>query len=342
VICLYVWERYTGQNMWAGRGDQPAKCGVLVTLYDPATGKSQELEGPKLGTPEAKAFLDPVFKEVRARLEKRGVLGRTMMGLNGDAWKPTQAISDMLKELMPGAKWVNNSHADTRGSSVNGIPVGCNTIVYVDLFPAPGGARADKGAKNGRYYGWLNPARSGCFPRSHGAATYNPLYHSASLGLHRTYGEAALLANQSGLGRLGADFWEVLAPPEKRTTGKRSETLNGRFPESCWNQLNMNTATEALLGPGPDGTVTTERFENLRECAQDCEARIRIERAIRDGKLPADVAGRCQEVLDARAMHLRAACIGMAMGWDWYEDAGSAGLRERLYAAAAEAAGAGK
>jgi hypothetical protein len=242
----------------------------------------------------------------------------------------------MFREIMPGVKWVNNSHADTRGGNTCGIPVGYNTSVYIDFFPPPGGARADKGAKGGRYYGWKY--KTDIFPRSHGPALDQPLYHSSTLAQHRAELEGALQANCSGIGRTGADFWEVLSPPPtgKRTTGKRSETIIGRYQETCWNQLNMNTSTEAFLAPGPEGAVSTERFENLREGAQLCEARILLERAILDGKLSGEPAKKCQEVLDERAWHLRSACAGNSWGWNWWAGA-SPGLDEQLFAAAAEA-----
>ena len=82
--------------------------------------------------------------------------------------------------------------------------------------------------------------------------------------------------------------------------GKRSSTIIARYPESDWDQLNMNCATEALLSPGPNGANSTERFELLREGAQDCEVRIAIERAILGGKLDAALANRCKQVLDER------------------------------------------
>ena len=81
-----------------------------------------------------------------------------------------------------------------------------------------------------------------------------------------------------GIGRVGADFWNVLATRNKTYGGGLN--LIARYPESDWNQLNLNAATEALLAPGPDGAVTTERFEAIREGMQECETRIFIEKAL--------------------------------------------------------------
>ena len=173
------------------------------------------------------------------------------------------------------------------------------------------------------------------FPRAGGPATTNPLYPSTPLAVHRITMEAAFLANFSGLGRTGADFWPVLGDDSMRVKGlaKRSMTITSRYPESGWDQLNMDTATENLLGAGPAGAVSTERFEQVREGVQDCEARIVVEKALLDGRLTAELAQKCRQVLDERHGRIRAACKG---NWNWYEGAGSAGLAEKLYSAAAE------
>jgi hypothetical protein len=331
VIWLYAWDRYAGQSRWAGKGDTEGR-GIVVTQLDPATGKGSELVGPRMGTPECKAFLGPAYRGVRERLEKRGLLGITMMGTNGDAYWPRKDISEMLKELMPGAKWINSSHPDTRGRDINGIPIGYNTCVYINLFPAPG--RAKRGATDGHYYGWQ--AKSDIFPRSGGPATRQPLHQNQVFGVHRITVEAAFLANCSGLGRTGADFWPVLAPPKKRTTGKRSESIVGSYVETCWNQLNMNTATEFLLAPGPEGATSTARFEAVREGVQECEARIFVEKALLAGKLDAALAKKCRAVLDERAWMIRSGCLNGS--WEWYEEQAPTLLAEKLFECAAELA----
>jgi hypothetical protein len=120
---------------------------------------------------------------------------------------------------------------------------------------------------------------------------------------------------------------------------KHSATVSARYPETCWDQLNMDRATEALLAPGPEGAIPTERFEALREGVQEAEGRAFLEGILTDparrAKLGEALGKRCQEVLDERAWHIRAACMGAG---DWFEGAGSAGLTAKLFSAAAEAA----
>ena len=328
VVVLYCWDLYCGRLEW-GRRRVAGTRGPLVTVLDPRTGEVQTCEGPPFDSPQARPFWAPVFEEIRHRLHKRGLLGKTMVGIYGENRYPTPEPVKLFASLLPGSKAVFNGHPDWRGRSIHGVPIGYNTAVYVNLFPPPGKAPRRR-SDGGYYYGWRT--RSDIFPRSGGPATRQPLYHSSTLALHRVISEAAFLANFSGLGRTGADFWPVL---KKRGRGQRSRTITARFPESNWRQLSMDTATEALLAPGPEGAVSTERFEMLREGVQECEARAFIEKALLSGRLDPDLAARCRRVLDQRAWLIRSGCLG---SWTWYEEQAPTTLAERLFTCAAEVA----
>ena len=69
----------------------------------------------------------------------------------------------------------------------------------------------------------------------------------------------------------------------------------------------MANNTTDLFAPGPDGPVTTVRFENACEGIQLAEARIFIEKALADETrpLPEALARRCRELLDLRTNVLR-------------------------------------
>ena len=212
--------------------------------------------------------------------------------------------------------------------------MGYNSRVYNALFPAPGQADRRE-APDGRYFGWkthrnLFP-REGCEPSLHPVATP---------GEHRVFLEAALLSNNAGLGRTGLDFWLLLGAESTKNRGlwndKRSQTFTARFMESGWDQLNMDTATEALTAPGPKGAITTERFEQLREGLQECQARIAIEKAVLSGRLDAETVKRCWRILDDRAWRIRAAHIGSRP--DYLESTDAFGSAETLYRLAAEVA----
>ncbi len=60
-----------------------------------------------------------------------------------------------------------------------------------------------------------------------------------------------------------------------------------------------------LLAAGPDGAISTARFEALRESLQDCEARIAIEKVLADEnlrkRLDGELIKRCKAELAKRA-----------------------------------------
>jgi hypothetical protein len=57
----------------------------------------------------------------------------------------------------------------------------------------------------------------------------------------------------------------------------------------------------SILYPGPDGPVTTERFEMVREGVELTEALLFIERAIQEKKLSAELQRRAEQALEARS-----------------------------------------
>ena len=117
--------------------------------------------------------------------------------------------------------------------------------------------------------------------------------------VYRLCPEAVLTAGLNGIGRVGADFFDVLPAREKT---RRS--LAGRYPESRWSQLGLENGTTALLGPGPAGPVATVRFEMFREGLEVAQARVFIERALTDeekrARLGADLVRRSVRLLDER------------------------------------------
>jgi hypothetical protein len=92
-----------------------------------------------------------------------------------------------------------------------------------------------------------------------------------------------------------------------------------------------------FLAPGPDGPVSTARFEMFREGLQECEARLVVERALADGaaraRLGAALAERCGKMLEERkrardlAMDL-ARGYGYGEGWRWF---GASGWEQRTH-----------
>jgi hypothetical protein len=134
------------------------------------------------------------------------------------------------------------------------------------------------------------------------------------LTVFRLIGEMNVGGDQRGFGRWGADFWPVM----KGRRGDYAGRIYERYPKANWRNLNIKTA---FLGPGPEGPVATARFETLREGVQECEARIFIEQALDDGKLPPDLASRSRERIAERN---RAIAMGLSPhAIEGFQDAGA-------------------
>jgi hypothetical protein len=242
-----------------------------------------------------------------------------MFGTPSDPVPPPSHVA-MFRNILPDALWMRESHhawvtweegriARDRATlpydatdRKKAVPVGLTSTVYGHMIneygPIPD-------PKRQRLYGW-NREPGGAlilsFNRSQSAAFYMGPF--ASPWRYREWMECALIAGWAGCGRVGGDYFRM---------GGRTFFL--RYPASvgdAWNK-SVADATADFLAPGPDGAVTTVRLENARAGIQESEARIFLEKALLNkGKpLSADLAKRCQDLLDARTTAMRMANIHM-------------------------------
>jgi hypothetical protein len=159
-----------------------------------------------------------------------------------------------------------------------------------------------------------------------------------------TFGKGLYGEGLRGVGRVGADFWDVLV--DKR--GRRRTPIHKRYIKKGDHAVNLQYSVYHLFQPGKDGPVASARMENLREGIQEAEARAFIERALLDpakkARLGGTLAKKCRDVLDERVRALVKARSGAKggkssdPGWrefregDWQERSG------KLFAAAGEVA----
>ncbi len=341
LVCLYVWDnfleggRFTGDLKYEAKDTQADRLayqgkGPGVTVVEGGTASTLAL--PQYSDPAAKPLWHGLARELLERMKKRGIEKNLVLGLLTDTL-PTAEVVALWSELLPGVPWA--SHAHPYRDKVHGVPVIYTSAVWHPRFIAYDGTSRQ---------GWRNPRLMAQFARD--VSDLNPLT------TFRLIGEQNIGGDQRGFARWGADLWPVLDGQRGARTGRVYE----RYPKASWRNLNIKTA---LLGPGPDGPVATARFEALREGGQECEARIAIEQALADGKLPQDVAAKCREAIAERN---RAIAMGLsphkAEGFqdaaayarihDWHCDAGSVGYTwylasgwqersQRLYDAAAAA-----
>jgi len=282
LVCFYAWDNFLEGGQFGGDIRFEAKAtqddrlayrgkGPAVTMVEGTDVKRLLL--PQYSDPAARPLWEGLAKELRSRMRERGMERAMLLGLATDA-VPAPAVVDFWKELLPGVNWASQAHPFRE--KIHGVPVALTSAVWAPRFIAYDGTSRQ---------GWKNPRLMLQFARD--------LTDLHPLTLFRLIGEHNVGGDQRGFARFGADFWPVL----RDRRGERASRITDRYPRASWRNLNIKTA---LLGPGPDGPVATARFEVLREGIQQCEARIFIEQAMDDGRLPDELRARCRELIAQR------------------------------------------
>ncbi|MDD4890896.1 MAG: DUF6067 family protein, partial [Phycisphaerae bacterium] len=324
-LILYCWEPpesqgHAGVRVW----DKP----VLITKFDPATGKQTPGTGPAWGTPESKVFWKKLTDGIKPVLAKHGLEDSLLFGLIGDSRPTKQAMDDITNGMDGKDRWAIHSHLYC--DNWQGHPLGMvNALWGIGCSPADPSA--------GYSFGWSNPLRLNYYPRE--------MKIQSTLVEHRVKLENWMGARASytpfiakgmgprGLGRLGGDFWTVV----RDDRGRPRSSLAARYPEAAWGQLDLNYCVPYLLGRGEKGAVPTSRSEAFREAIQEVEARIYLEKAWLDDEaktlLGEEMMTRIRKVLDDR---IRVALHSGGEGEPWYVSSDWMARSELLYTLAAE------
>jgi hypothetical protein len=345
VVELNVWDLYTfqeggkvGRFVGGASGYKGGERGPLVTVLDPATGKTEAVQMPTYADPVSKDLWKPLFAQLRERMKKRGLEGAMMLGMTTDDW-PSKAQVQFFQDIGADLSWFSDSHGRHDGDkSLYGIAgVGYQAHAFnVDV------------AYTGTLRGWSIPRANTLYERWGG-------FPNTMVTRYRAFAEYAVTGNTRGVGRVGADYWQAV----KDKNGQRKGFVWERYPEASWHQLSL---VSSVLAPGPDSAVATPKFEAIREGVQDAEAIIQIERALADkaqaARLGPDLAKKAQDVLDEhhRAMWISVATlqVGPAAehafsawrgcyfagvnGYRWFQGSDWQQRNERLYALAGEVA----
>ena len=333
VVCLYVWTPTMGGGGFAKIVDLPKnKRPMHFTVLDPKTGAMSTEQGPDLGTPESVPFWQPVFDGMRERLAARGLEKSIAVGMGSDRVPSKQALED-LGVVAPEAGWVIHAHGRYT-SFPKGKPLALDASVWGVKGPFLSTYRRYKP-------GWANTVMSTVFPR-YGAGSMGHVRTVSPIGVYHAASECYLASGYNGIGRVAADFWAVLP-------GKRGKTtILSRYPS--WQRPGVPTMGHGvLLYPAKEGAVATVRFEALRLGVQEAEARVFVERAIRDkekrAKLGDELAKRVQALLDERVQAImdakrdRSVMYSIATDASWLGYAQAApGRARRLFDIAAEVA----
>jgi len=320
--CLFVLA-------WGIEVGRTKPTGGYVTVVD-AAGKKVLTQLPRFDSPECEAMWKPLLAGLRAHAARAGFKGRFLLGMPADC-QPPPAHLRMFRRAAPDYGWMHESHMRIAHFRYGGrdevIPVTYQSMVYTNPIPDP---------RTMRCRGWRHA--SGQMVVGFNRFGFGPLclLGFASPDAFRRWFETNLASDRAGAGRVGGDYWNINAKYKggKLTSwagGGMRGTLFGSYAHSQVGQVGMANNTTDLLGPGPDGPVTTVRFENACEGIQLAEARIFIEKALaaKADSLPGTLARRCQDLLDLRTNVLR----GMTVPGQQDRD-------RRLFALAGEVAGA--
>jgi len=285
-------------NCWSDSGGP-------VSVFDPATDKLGTMPQPQPGTPESYAFWKPVFDEILKKLKTRGWLNETTLGYNKHSGVPPPAMVDIAHKLWPEGEWSWTSHAASEGAKFVGTfeGVGANGNSGSRASRIAWGAESATGDKvvlmtvrhsDGVWMlgpsGKLPPLWALDGPRRN---TYcNTVRHvindsSALREVRRLVELGALYAGYDGVSEFGADLFPRKNPVGGHAVPPISFGAN-------WGNRNSNLA---LLYPGPEGPVATERFEMFREGVELCEAILFVRSALHNKRISGDLQKRAERYL---------------------------------------------
>ncbi|MGQ9660902.1 MAG: glycoside hydrolase domain-containing protein [Kiritimatiellia bacterium] len=265
-----------GESNKEGKNTSAGKVSVL----DPTTGKVEQMEQPPFGTIESLEFWRPVISEVLKRIEKRGWLDVTGFGHNSYCYSPKPQVIDIAKKLWPDGVWIYTAHNGRLGEVWKGtepgvaMPVKYSVCIWTEGRLVPRGYRTLLGPRPGL---WCNTGRT-----RH--RDWSPLI------VIRNLPEEMIQRGHDGVGDFGADLFPVKAP-----NGRLYCVGNGRGTGG------PDAAQRAILAPGPDGAVSTERFENFREGTELGEALLYLENALVGKKIQGELEQKVSRYLDRRA-----------------------------------------
>jgi hypothetical protein len=293
LACWREWRHLSGEPNWRWLASGGGKS-VSVTLLDPSTGRLDKVEQPRADSPEFVAFWKPVLDEVRKKLEARDSTGSspgalsaskggwfddtTMQG-NSYASGVSGPLVDALYKIWPDGVWSYTAHNGGLGAKF----AGTDKKVAMPVRYADGVWTVGRATPRG-YRELLKP-RPGFF-----CFTYREsIRDEAVLTDVRRVAEDEIMCGHDGLSDLGVDYFPIRKP-----SGGYYFVGNGAGTggPSC--------STLALLAPGPDGPVATERFEMFREGVELAEAILFIQRAIEEKKIAGDLDARANRYLDER------------------------------------------
>jgi len=268
-----------------------------------AEGQQVKLKVTQYGKPGSEAVWKPLLDGIRSRVRARGWPEDVI--LLGYALDQTPRVGtvEFFKRIAPYARWAMWSHGRAHPLPENGrLVIAGMEVGRYDMPWLPRVQFKPVVDGDGILGGWdLDLVQaSSCrdilleyTPPSQWRSLADGTTGSANGELRSDQYAASHSFSSAGFAHVGLDFWEV----DGRVLLLGRSGLN-----EGWDGLYRNNCPRSLLAPGPDGPVGTVRLEMLREGLQECQARVFIEKALRSGKLPPELADRCVALLKERLL----------------------------------------
>ncbi|MCC5850716.1 MAG: hypothetical protein JJU29_21725 [Verrucomicrobia bacterium] len=278
-VVLYAWEVSL-------RNDE-----VLPIVIRNPDGSLEDGTTEMFGRGASERLWKAVVDGLRQRMDAVDWSGTELwIGVSHDG-RPDAETIDLFLRIAPESRWNKFSHWRGDPPARDGQRVLADNL-RVALGESPWGVEA---SRNPMYGGWQG-------------APGDYIMTTSGRGLLQQYftGNANLLeifrclpdisvsdrgrgGRHSGISRAGVDYWQV-----PLGGGNRAVEWNRR----PWGNLWRGNA-EFILGAGVDGPIRTIRYEMLREGLQEAEARIAIERVLRDETLKDRVPTELTEAFEA-------------------------------------------
>ncbi|MEX0887293.1 MAG: glycoside hydrolase domain-containing protein, partial [Phycisphaeraceae bacterium] len=292
IVCFVVWDIYIGAARRASAGGEGQSARALAALGDElgdgpvvtrvdADGGTSRLELP--GYDEPRHWRE-LWRGVRERLEERDLADAAMIGILSDVWATRDEVA-FWRDITGDTPWVNHSHHGVNYREERPIAGLARSGYQTRVWNISFASRADE-----PLHGWNRDELLAYYLRS-------STFMNQTTVPWRYFSEMTITGDMRGVGRLGADYWSAV----RDQRGRRRGQVWTRYPQSSWRNLDLYSH---VLGPGPDGPVSTQRYEMFREGAQLAETRVYLEGVLLDdeqrAQLGDDLAQRVHDTLAER------------------------------------------
>jgi len=279
--------------MWAAPRGDTAEYRAEVPVTDEASDTVERMSiGPDVEDAVRRPILRQFATALRAYMESKGLADVMYWGQPWDS-EGDRRIVTLMHELMPDVYWTRRSHAALPNAHYR-----VTSTVYANTsLPdsrVPGWRTSHEGVGelliDGLHSakGWRQENILLVNSRDNNAVHWCDGYFPPMS--YRIYAQRALVSGFSGIGTMSLDGYS-------RTRGGTSRSVEWHlFP---FHARNVGSGINLLLWTSRDGFNSGIRVEAMLEGMQETEARIMIERALFDGRLPEELAERAKHILNA-------------------------------------------